>query len=62
MEVNHYRYLVCLALSQNLYHWAVGWIRDDGKFEKLSVVSAAGDEEVRPSDIGLENKNKMILC
>ncbi|PBK85440.1 hypothetical protein ARMGADRAFT_1018087 [Armillaria gallica] len=49
-------------LSPNLYHWAVGQLREDGKFEKLSVFSSANDEQVRPSELGLENKVKMILC
>ncbi len=49
-------------LSQSLYHWAVRRLRDDGKFEKLSVFSTVDDEQLRPSELGLENKVKMILC
>ncbi|KAK0224358.1 hypothetical protein IW262DRAFT_1372503 [Armillaria fumosa] len=49
-------------LSQSLYHWAVGQLRDHGKFEKLSVFSLADDEQVKPSELGLENKIRMILC
>ncbi len=49
-------------LLQSLYHWAVGRLRDDGKFEKLSVFSSADDEQLRPSELGLENKVKISLC
>ncbi|KAK0499365.1 hypothetical protein EDD18DRAFT_1441019 [Armillaria luteobubalina] len=41
--------------------WVVGQLRDDGKFEKISVFYSAEDEEVRLWELGLE-KCKTVLC
>ncbi|KAK0224354.1 hypothetical protein IW262DRAFT_886904 [Armillaria fumosa] len=45
-----------------LRHWVVGRLRDNGKFEKLSVFRSAKDERMTPSELGLERKVKIILC
>ncbi|PBK63545.1 hypothetical protein ARMSODRAFT_963148 [Armillaria solidipes] len=44
--------------------WAVGQLRDDGKFEKWSVFHSAEDEEVRLWELGLNGleKCKTVLC
>ncbi len=41
--------------------WVIGWRKEDGKFEKLSVFRSADDEQVKPGTLGLE-KVKTILC
>ncbi|KAK0224350.1 hypothetical protein IW262DRAFT_886459 [Armillaria fumosa] len=42
--------------------WVVGQLRDDGKFEKLSVFRSAEDERMTPNELGLKRKVKLILC
>ncbi len=41
--------------------WVIGWRREDGKFEKLSVFSSADDEQVKLGTLGLEEV-KTVLC
>ncbi len=41
--------------------WVVGWLREDRKFEKLSVFRSADDAEVKLRELGLE-KSKVVLC
>ncbi len=38
----------------NWVYWVVGRLRDDGKFEKLSVFRSLNDEEVRLGKLGLK--------
>ncbi|KAK0224363.1 hypothetical protein IW262DRAFT_1459416 [Armillaria fumosa] len=42
--------------------WVVGQLREDGKFEKLSVFCSADDEQVKPTKLGLENEVRIFLC
>ncbi|KAK0224352.1 hypothetical protein IW262DRAFT_1493122 [Armillaria fumosa] len=44
-----------------LYLWVVGQLRDDGKFEKLSMFRSK-DEQMTPSELGLGDEVKMFLC
>ncbi|KAK0184863.1 hypothetical protein F5146DRAFT_1006281 [Armillaria mellea] len=43
-------------------NWVVGRIRQDGRFEKLSVFHTADDEEVPLPDLALDRPVKTFLC
>ncbi|KAK0224348.1 hypothetical protein IW262DRAFT_1433807 [Armillaria fumosa] len=47
--------------TRPLHLWVVGRLRDDGKFEKLSVFCSAKEERMTLSELGLE-KGTMFLC
>ncbi len=41
--------------------WVIGWRRENGEFQKLSVFRSADDEQMKLGTLGLE-KVKTILC
>ncbi len=51
-----------LDLMRDLYFWVVGRLREDRRFEKLSVFRVADDEGEKLRKLGLENKVKIMLC
>ncbi len=53
--------LIGCSIDDSSDAWVVGWRREDGKFEKLSVFSSADDEQVKLGTLGLEEV-KTILC
>ncbi len=51
-----------LDLMRDLYFWVVGRLREDRRFEKLSVFRVADDEGEKLRKLGPENKVKIMLC
>ncbi len=56
-----YALLGCDRMSFSGDVWVVGRLREDGRFEKLSVFRSADDEQVKLRDLVLE-KSKIRLC
>ncbi|KAK0466471.1 hypothetical protein IW261DRAFT_1521966 [Armillaria novae-zelandiae] len=56
-----YTLLSCHYWFSGSHLWVIGKLRDDGKFEKLSVLRSADDEQERLLDMGLEEIDT-FLC
>ncbi|KAK0499332.1 hypothetical protein EDD18DRAFT_1460286 [Armillaria luteobubalina] len=57
-----YKLLGCKGIHSNPDRWVVGHVRQDGRFEKLSVFRSAGDEEADLYSLALEGHLKTFLC
>ncbi len=44
------------------YLWVVGWLREDGKFEKLSVFKILSDRYLDMEKFGVTEKVRTDLC
>ncbi len=53
--------LIGISFGDSNDAWVVGWRREDGKFEKLSVFRSTDDEQVKLVTLELK-KVKTILC
>ncbi len=55
-------YTLMVPTHTQIDPWVVGWLREDGKFEKVSVVRIAPDEYLDIKKYGLQGKVRTELC